>query len=185
MSEPIPIEKLQAVADALGLDGFKLETRDRIYWIGQSADALETDMRLCADKKALEIIDGQRIRIKELERQLAEAQAPTREPVAWIEHHKGGDNLNWERVDHAYAKATPLFRALPIESAPMRRDQKLAAAGIKPRPLLNALRKDESATPADHDEGRQVKPHRSGGGQWVGPFDLSLPDQSNEEKEDK
>lgn len=33
------------------------------------------------------------------------------EPVAWIEHHKGGDNLNWERVDHPYAKATPLYTA--------------------------------------------------------------------------
>jgi len=33
------------------------------------------------------------------------------EPVAWIEHHKGGDNLNWERVDHEYAKATPLIAA--------------------------------------------------------------------------
>jgi len=33
------------------------------------------------------------------------------EPVAWIEHHKGGDNLNWERVDHPYAKATPLYAA--------------------------------------------------------------------------
>ena len=29
--------------------------------------------------------------------------------VAWLEHHKGGDNLNWERVDHPYAKATPLY----------------------------------------------------------------------------
>ena len=30
-------------------------------------------------------------------------------PVAWIEHHKGGDNLNWEEVNHPYAKATPLY----------------------------------------------------------------------------
>ena len=32
------------------------------------------------------------------------------EPVAWIEHHKGGDNLRWEPIDHPYAKATPLYR---------------------------------------------------------------------------
>lgn len=32
------------------------------------------------------------------------------EILAWIEHHKGGDNLNWERVDHPYAQATPLIR---------------------------------------------------------------------------
>jgi hypothetical protein len=30
-------------------------------------------------------------------------------PVAWIEHHKAGDNVGWERVDHPYAKATPLY----------------------------------------------------------------------------
>ena len=29
--------------------------------------------------------------------------------VAWIEHHKAGDNLNWEEVNHPYAKATPLY----------------------------------------------------------------------------
>jgi hypothetical protein len=36
-------------------------------------------------------------------------QADKQEPVAWIEHHKGGDNLNWEEVNHPYAKATPLY----------------------------------------------------------------------------
>jgi hypothetical protein len=35
------------------------------------------------------------------------------EPVAWIEHHKGGDNLNWEEVNHLYAKATPLYTTPP------------------------------------------------------------------------
>ena len=42
----------------------------------------------------------------------------------------------------------------------------------------------EARGAAGHDEGRQVKPHRSGGGHWVEPFDLPLPapDQSNEEK---
>ena len=34
---------------------------------------------------------------------------PEQLPVAWIEHHKGGDNLNWEEVNHPYAKATPLY----------------------------------------------------------------------------
>ena len=34
---------------------------------------------------------------------------PESQPVAWIEHHKGGDNLNWEPVNHPYAKATPLY----------------------------------------------------------------------------
>jgi hypothetical protein len=37
------------------------------------------------------------------------AEAEKQEPVAWIEHHKGGDNLNWEEVNHPYAKATPLY----------------------------------------------------------------------------
>ena len=34
---------------------------------------------------------------------------PEQLAVAWIEHHKGGDNLNWEEVNHHYAKATPLY----------------------------------------------------------------------------
>ena len=38
---------------------------------------------------------------------------PEQEPVAWIEHHKGGDNLNWEEVNHPYAKATPLYTTPP------------------------------------------------------------------------
>ena len=40
--------------------------------------------------------------------EVALAQPATVEPLAWIEHHKAGDNLNWEPVDHPYAKATPL-----------------------------------------------------------------------------
>ena len=38
---------------------------------------------------------------------------PEQEPLAWIEHHKGGDNLNWEEVNHSYAKATPLYTTPP------------------------------------------------------------------------
>lgn len=29
---------------------------------------------------------------------------------AWIEHHKGGDNLNWEQWDHPNKPATPLYK---------------------------------------------------------------------------
>jgi hypothetical protein len=45
--------------------------------------------------------------IKALEEALAKQEQG--EPVAWVEHHKGGDNLNWEEVNHPYAKATPLY----------------------------------------------------------------------------
>ena len=41
------------------------------------------------------------------------AEAEKQEPVAWIEHHKGGDNLNWEEVNHPYAKSTPLYTHPP------------------------------------------------------------------------
>ena len=47
--------------------------------------------------------------------ELAHEQAG--EPAAWIEHHKGGDNLTWTRLDHPYAKATPLYAAPPAPSA--------------------------------------------------------------------
>jgi len=41
----------------------------------------------------------------------AEAGLPVEpEIVGWLEHHKGGDNLNWERVDHEYAKADALIK---------------------------------------------------------------------------
>ena len=30
--------------------------------------------------------------------------------VGWLEHHKAGDNLNWERVDHPYAQADALIK---------------------------------------------------------------------------
>lgn len=50
--------------------------------------------------------------IKRLQQRIAELEQRG-EPVAWIEHHKAGDNLNWERVDHSYAKATPMYLAAP------------------------------------------------------------------------
>lgn len=51
------------------------------------------------------------------------------QPVAWIEHHKGGDNLNWERVDHPYATATPLYAAPqpPAEQGVELSDEQLEA----------------------------------------------------------
>ena len=40
-------------------------------------------------------------------KRIHEAKMP--ESVAWMENHKAGQNLNWERVDHPYAAATPLY----------------------------------------------------------------------------
>lgn len=51
-------------------------------------------------------------------RSLDAARSASAAPVAYIEHHKGGDNLTWEPVDHPYAKATPLYKAPRTESAP-------------------------------------------------------------------
>jgi hypothetical protein len=36
------------------------------------------------------------------------------EPVAWIEHHKGGDNLEW---DNPGGKCTPLYTTPPAQPA--------------------------------------------------------------------
>lgn len=44
--------------------------------------------------------------------------------VAWLEHHKGGDNLNWEQVDHPYAKADALVKLSDAQAA-------ISAAGRK------------------------------------------------------
>ena len=67
------------------------------------ANESEGDECNCGADKANAEIDKAITAIKE-----ALAQ-PEQEPVAWIEHHKGGDNLNWEEVNHPYAKATPLY----------------------------------------------------------------------------
>jgi hypothetical protein len=58
--------------------------------------------------------------IKALEEALAKQEQG--EPVAWIEHHKGGDNLNWEEVNHPYAKATPLYTT-PQQRKPLTDEQ--------------------------------------------------------------
>ena len=42
------------------------------------------------------------------------AQPTEQEPVAWIEHHKGGDNLEW---DNPGGKCTPLYTTPPAQPA--------------------------------------------------------------------
>jgi hypothetical protein len=45
-----------------------------------------------------------------VDRALQALAAPVQEPVAWIEHHKGGDNLEW---DNPGGKCTPLYTTPP------------------------------------------------------------------------
>lgn len=45
------------------------------------------------------------------------ARSAIGEPVAWIEHHKGGDNLNWGPIDWPGHPATPLYAAPRSASA--------------------------------------------------------------------
>ena len=42
--------------------------------------------------------------------------AAVQEPVAWIEHHKGGDNLEW---DNPGGKCTALYTTPPAQPAPV------------------------------------------------------------------
>jgi hypothetical protein len=72
----------------------------------QALEALEVvPIPLAKGRRALEAaMDTLRQAIEQAEKQ---------EPVAYIEHHKGGDNLRWEEVNHEYAKATPLYTAPP------------------------------------------------------------------------
>jgi hypothetical protein len=44
------------------------------------------------------------------------AQPAPVQPVAWIEHHKGGDNLEW---DNPGGKCTPLYTTPPARPAPV------------------------------------------------------------------
>ena len=48
----------------------------------------------------------------EVEHLKAAQPAPVQEPVAWIEHHKGGDNLEWENPG---GKCTPLYATPPAQ----------------------------------------------------------------------
>jgi predicted trehalose synthase len=61
------------------------------------------------------------------------------EPVAWIEHHKGGDNLNWEEVNHPYAKATPLYTHPVAEQSSLSEltDEEIYKLADKCRKLAN------------------------------------------------
>ena len=80
---------------------------------------LERKLRLAKSRLAQEsgmsalVIEQKNERIESCEKALADAQSRLaefeHEPSAWIEHHKAGDNVNWEQVDHPYAKATPLY----------------------------------------------------------------------------
>ena len=54
--------------------------------------------------------------IKALEEALKQEQG---EPVAWIEHHKGGDNLVWDNLS---GKCSPLYTA-PPRRKPLTDDQ--------------------------------------------------------------
>jgi hypothetical protein len=47
---------------------------------------------------------------------LVRADAIAGEPVAWIEHHKGGDNLEW---DNPGGKCTPLYTTPPNVATPL------------------------------------------------------------------
>jgi len=49
---------------------------------------------------------------------LAHLKACEQKPAAWIKNHKGGTNLNWDRVDHFYAEAMTLYaRPVPPKEA--------------------------------------------------------------------
>lgn len=92
---------------------------------------------------------------------LARAAVPAvqpQEPVAWIEHHKGGDNLSWEQVNHPYAKATPLYAAPQAEA---RQEQP------KPDSSYSAQPKGEEATERDAARYRSIRAALlSGGPEW-------------------
>ena len=72
-------------------------------------------------ERGMKFSDGHKLSYLPSERYVAELEAELTElrefkkrvmvlnPVAWIEHHKAGQNLNWEEVNHNYSKATPLY----------------------------------------------------------------------------
>lgn len=67
------------------------------------------------------------------------AELESQEPVAWIEHHKGGDNLNWEEVNHPYAKSTPLYTHPPQRTWVNLTDEEIQAVLDKPEPFYDTM----------------------------------------------
>jgi hypothetical protein len=72
------------------------------------------------------------------------------EPRAFIEHHKGGDNLTWERVDHPYAKASPLTTLADVlaalrESAPKKIEGEMGLARFVITEFLDQFERDQGS----------------------------------------
>jgi len=71
---------------------------------------------MLTEKDIEELTEGEMMSLCDM----AEAHrlACEQKPAAWIKNHKGGTNLNWDRVDHFYAEAMPLYaRPVPPKEA--------------------------------------------------------------------
>jgi hypothetical protein len=89
-------------------------------------------------------------------KQALAAQPAVQEPVAWIEHHKGGDNLEW---DNPGGKCTPLYTTPPAQPAVQ-----------EPVALLNGIKRYE---PEIFREDR-IRMELDQSGEWVKYVDVEL-----------
>jgi hypothetical protein len=75
--------------------------------------------------------------------------ASVQEPVAWIEHHKGGDNLEW---DNPGGKCTPLYTTPPAAAVQEGRDWSLLEATQESlREHMAEIKRLKAAQPAVPD----------------------------------
>ena len=99
----------RAIRDKTSPDDAYIEIGMAHHYLKQALAKQEGQSNFCPNCEALA-------------RELKTAKQEQGEPVAWIEHHKGGDNLNWEEVNHPYAKATPLYTT-PQQRKPLTFEQ--------------------------------------------------------------
>jgi hypothetical protein len=79
-------------------------------------------------------------------RQTLAAQPAPVQPVAWIEHHKGGDNLEW---DNPGGKCTPLYTTPPAAAVQEGRDWSLLEATQESlREHMTEIKRLKEAQPA-------------------------------------
>lgn len=70
---------------------------------------------LCSLENGITYLDPERLRLQDaLRAALATEEYRSKTPVAWIQHHKAGDNLVW---DDPGGRRTPLY-ALAAEKEP-------------------------------------------------------------------
>ena len=114
-AQPAPVQELQRYSPngEGGMEVDSLGAYVKLQNVTTPPAAPDLQAELDATNRQVEILSDA---LAESRREVAALKA-VQEPVAWIEHHKGGDNLEW---DNPGGKCTPLYTTPPAQPAPVR-----------------------------------------------------------------